>query len=103
MDMKVTIRKIAELAGVSRGTVDKVLHERPGVSDEVRTRVKAVMQEQGYQPVIHHKAQQEPVRRYHLAVIIPRLTNPFSGLQIRDGTCGGFLSELRPECGILLL
>lgn len=77
MDMKVTIRKIAELAGVSRGTVDKVLHERPGVSDEVRARVKAVMQEQGYQPVIHHKAQQEPVRRYHLAVIIPRLTNPF--------------------------
>jgi len=33
--MKTTIRKIAQLAGVSRGTVDKVVHGRTGVSDEV--------------------------------------------------------------------
>lgn len=37
--MKMTIRKIAELAGVSRGTVDKVVHDREGVSNEVRAQV----------------------------------------------------------------
>ena len=41
-EMKITIRKIAELAGVSRGTVDKVVHDRAGVSDEVRAQVQKV-------------------------------------------------------------
>lgn len=75
--MKITIRKIAELAGVSRGTVDKVLHGRPGVSNEVRAHVQAVMEEQGYRPVQHRKTVEETCRRLQLAVIIPRLTNPF--------------------------
>ena len=38
--MKVTIKKIAEIAGVHPSTVDKVLHNRPGVSDEVRERIR---------------------------------------------------------------
>ena len=32
--MKVTIKKIADIAKVSMGTVDKVLDIRPGISDE---------------------------------------------------------------------
>ena len=75
--MKMTIRKIAELAGVSRGTVDKVLHNRPGVSDEVRERVRAVIVEQGYVPVSHSNKPEISEGTFHLAVIIPRLTNPF--------------------------
>ena len=34
--MKITTQAIADLAGVSRATVDKVIHNRPGVSDAVR-------------------------------------------------------------------
>lgn len=30
---KITMQSIADLAGVSRATVDKVIHNRPGVSD----------------------------------------------------------------------
>ena len=30
--MKITIKQIAEIAGVHRSTVDKVLHNREGVS-----------------------------------------------------------------------
>ena len=37
--MSVTIRQIAEAAKVSRGTVDKVLNNRPGVSVEVREQI----------------------------------------------------------------
>jgi LacI family transcriptional regulator len=41
---------IAERAGVSIGTVDRVLHDRPYVKDEVRERVLRVMEELDYHP-----------------------------------------------------
>lgn len=43
-----TIKDIAEKAGVSRGTVDRVLHNRPGVNKEVSKKVKAISKEMGY-------------------------------------------------------
>ena len=46
--MKVTIKEIAERAGVHRATVDKVLHNRVGVSDEVRMKVQRIIKEMGY-------------------------------------------------------
>ncbi|UOF90958.1 LacI family DNA-binding transcriptional regulator [Fodinisporobacter ferrooxydans] len=54
--MSVTIKEIAEIAGVHRSTVDKVLHNREGVSDEVRERVKNIIHELGYEPNIIGKA-----------------------------------------------
>ena len=48
--MKVTIKKIAEIAGVHPATVDKVLHNRPGVSDEVREKVRKLIDDLGYKP-----------------------------------------------------
>lgn len=47
--MQMTIKEIAELAGVHRSTVDKVLHDRKGVSDEVRARVQRIIDEVGYE------------------------------------------------------
>ncbi len=46
--MKATIRSIAAAAGVSRGTVDRVLNNRPHVDPEVRQRVLRIAAEQGY-------------------------------------------------------
>ncbi len=48
--MRATIKMIAERAGVSIGTVDRVLHNRPYVKAEVRERVLAVMAELDYHP-----------------------------------------------------
>lgn len=48
--MRVTITTIAQAAGVSRGTVDKVIHDRKGVSDEVRQRVKDIIERYDYRP-----------------------------------------------------
>lgn len=45
-----TLKQIAELAGVSRSTASRVLNDRPGVSPEVRERVLIVMREQGFRP-----------------------------------------------------
>ena len=48
----VTIVDIAKKAGVSRGTVDRVLHDRGRVSPEKAELVKRCAQEMGYQPNI---------------------------------------------------
>lgn len=48
MGKKATIQMIADLAGVSRGTVDRVLNNRSYVREEVRERVLRIADEQGY-------------------------------------------------------
>ena len=48
--MSVTIKQVAERAGVSRGTVDRVLHDRSGVRPEVAAHVRAVAEEMGFIP-----------------------------------------------------
>ena len=48
-----TIEIIAKKAGVSRGTVDRVLHDRGQVKPETAERVRAVMEEMDFQPNAH--------------------------------------------------
>lgn len=48
--MKPTIRMIAEYAGVSRGTVDRVLHGRPRVDPEKRKLVEDALKKFNYTP-----------------------------------------------------
>ncbi len=50
MEKRTTIEDIARLAGVSRGTVSRVLNHRPDVDRETRARVLRVIDEQGYVP-----------------------------------------------------
>ncbi|TLS52642.1 LacI family transcriptional regulator [Klebsiella pneumoniae] len=45
-----TLESIAELAGVSRGTVSRVVNGQPGVKPNVRERVLAVIERTGYVP-----------------------------------------------------
>lgn len=47
---KTTIRRIAELAGVSTTTVSYVLNNRPGISEETRAKVQAIMEQEHYSP-----------------------------------------------------
>ena len=48
--MPVTLRQIAELAGVSRGTVDRVINNRGHVNEMVEARVRKIAEELGYEP-----------------------------------------------------
>lgn len=48
--MPVTSSKIAELAGVSRGTVDRALHNRGGVKPEIEKKIKQIAKELEYEP-----------------------------------------------------
>ena len=46
--MAVTIKDIAAAVGVSRGTVDRVINHRGGVSEEVAARVEQAVEETGF-------------------------------------------------------
>jgi LacI family transcriptional regulator len=48
--MKITIKKIAEKAGVSVAAVSLALNNKPGVSQQTRERVVEVARELGYEP-----------------------------------------------------
>lgn len=48
-----TMEEVARAAGVSIGTVDRVVHNRDGVSDATRKRVFRVIEEIGYKPNIY--------------------------------------------------
>ncbi len=49
---RIRIKDIAGLAGVSAGTVDRVLHNRGEVSEKTRDRIMAIIRNSGYQPDI---------------------------------------------------
>jgi len=50
INTKIRIKDIATLAGVSEGTVDRVLHQRGDVSEKSRAAVTKVLEEMNYTP-----------------------------------------------------
>lgn len=57
MDMgKIRIKDIAERAGVSVGTVDRVLHKRPNVSPKALEKVQKALEEMDYKPNMYASA-----------------------------------------------
>lgn len=40
--------ELAKLCGVSQGTVDRALHDRPGISEKTKARIMRIAAEQGY-------------------------------------------------------
>lgn len=71
MAEKITIKDIAAYAGVSAGTVDRVLHNRPNVSAKARERVEKALKEQNYQPNAYASALAYN-KSYHFVVLMPR-------------------------------
>lgn len=71
-----TIEDVAKETGLSRATISRVINDYPYVSDEKRTLVKETMKRLGYTPNV--SAQKLRSQRTNMvAVLIPRLTNPF--------------------------
>lgn len=74
--MAVTSKQIAALAGVSRGTVDRALHNRGRVKPEVAERIRRIADELGYQP---HPAGQALVlsgREFKFGVYVQSVATP---------------------------
>lgn len=70
MSRQYRIKDIAEKAGVSTGTVDRILHKRGKVSDEAREKVEKVLKEIDYHPNLAARALALG-KAYHFYVLIP--------------------------------
>lgn len=68
--MAVTIKRIAELAGVSTGTVDRALHNRGRIDPKVAQRIKQIAEELNYQPNAVAKSLSIRSRNLKIAVIL---------------------------------
>ena len=67
-----TVSEIAKRAGVSIGTVDRVVHKRGRVSAATREKIEAILEEEGYRPnpLARHLKRARP---YHIGVLMPGL------------------------------
>lgn len=68
--MGVTIKQIAEKAGVSRGTVDRVLNNRGKVRPEVEENVRRIAEELGYRPNLIGRALGMSKKNVKIGVIV---------------------------------
>jgi len=70
------IKDIAKALGISIGTVDRVLHERTGVSLKTKARVQQMAEQLGYKPNLAAQALKLN-RRIEIAVVLPKQISHF--------------------------
>ncbi|MFT3888183.1 MAG: LacI family DNA-binding transcriptional regulator [Arachnia sp.] len=87
---RVTIVDVAKHAGVSTASASKVLRNAYGVSEAMRSRVQASMEELGYRP--YGPARGMRGRTYTVGVVVSDIDNPFFSL-LTDGLS----SVIRPR------
>ncbi|MEX1377539.1 MAG: LacI family DNA-binding transcriptional regulator [Eubacteriales bacterium] len=75
--MAITIKEIAKLAGVSRGTVDRALNARGGVNPDVEKKILEIAQEHGYTPNLAAKSLAMTQQNLSIGVIIYSEDNHF--------------------------
>lgn len=72
-----TIREIAKLAGVSRGTVDRVLNNRGSVNEETAEKIRTIIRQLDYKPNRAGIALAAQKKKYLIGVILFSRKNPF--------------------------
>ena len=81
--MSVTIRDIASAAGVSRGTVDRVLNNRGGVKPELERKIRRLILELDYKPNRAGKVLAALKKPMKIGCFLPGVGNPFFDATIR--------------------
>ncbi|ABP60699.1 LacI family DNA-binding transcriptional regulator [Enterobacter sp. 638] len=74
---RITIKDVAELAGVSKATASLVLNGRSKelrVAEETRDRVLAIAKQHHYQPSIHARSLRDN-RSHTIGLVVPEITN----------------------------
>lgn len=84
------IHQIAQLAGVSIGTVDRALHRRPGINESTRQRILKIAMQIGYTPNLAARALSIAKASVRIGVCVPREIRFFY-----DQMWGGILDEER--------
>lgn len=86
---RIRIKDIAKLAGVSAGTVDRVVHNQGNVSAKSREAVEKVLKEVNYRPNIHMSSISLK-KMYHILFVSPK----FSAGEYWDSIYTGILRTL---------
>jgi LacI family transcriptional regulator len=92
---KTRIKDIAKLAGVSIGTVDRVLHDRGEVSEKTRVKVEKILKETNYSPNVMAQVLKSK-KRFHLVSLLPEPTEINSFWQKHPIGMARALEELDP-------
>ena len=71
------IKDIAELAGVSRGTVDRVLNNRSGVSPQTAEKIKEIAKALDYRPNKAGLALAAQKKKNKIGIVLFSRNNPF--------------------------
>lgn len=102
MAKQIKIKDIAEMAGVSAGTVDRVLHKRGNVSPKSKEAVEKVLAEVGYKYNIHTSAVSYR-KLIRLAIVIPETTEGEYWGSVRNGLEHGLeeFSDIMIDCRFL--
>ncbi len=95
----IRIKDIAERAGVSVGTVDRVLHNRPNVSQKALEKVSKALEEMDYQPNMYASALAYN-KSYTFYLIIPKHESEAYWDEIEQGAHAA--TERRRDFGITL-
>jgi LacI family transcriptional regulator len=92
----VGVKEIALRANVSLATVDRVLHNRTGVSEATREKIKKIIKELNYQPNILARVLASR-KAYHFAVLIPKVSEetafwraPLKGIEKAEAEIGQY-------------
>lgn len=83
---RITIKAVAQDAGVSVSAVSKVLRDAYGVSNDMREKVEASIERLGYRPSFAARAMRGRV--YVMGVLLNTIENPFL-TQVVDGISSG--------------
>lgn len=75
--MATTIKAIAAAAGVSRGTVDRVINGRGGVSPEIEEKIKKLIIDMNYTPNRAGKVLAGLKKPMKIGCMLPSIDNPF--------------------------
>lgn len=81
---RIRIKDIAIRAGVSVGTVDRVLHNRPSVSKDAREKVEKALEEMDYQPNVYASALAYN-KTYNFICIMPKHESEAYWQEVEDG------------------
>jgi LacI family transcriptional regulator len=92
----ITIKNIAKEANVSAGTVDRVLHNRGGVSPKTETKIRKILKQKKFK--INLIASSLAMKKHHnLATMIPKhdeqnlfWKSPYSGIQKANQEVGAY-------------
>jgi len=92
---KARIKDIAQLAGVSIGTVDRVLHQRGEVAAGTKLRIERILKENNYKPNMMARVLKSK-KPFHLVSLLPESTKENSFWEKHPAGMKKALEELDP-------